>query len=166
MAVLIEGISVVVRRDAIGAKLQGGWQAFSDLVPNGTLCTDGQLARVGFMSPDEVEEFIQSLERLGLRFLDGGTAQDISVVDMLTGPAQDTSWLEFLCKSKERKISSCWLFEGPRDKGAGTYLPSLNMEVAVPYGWTYEGSLTEQHKFIPSKRRRSGAPARWRWWLG
>ena len=149
MAVLTEGISVVIRRDAIEAKLNGGWQAVLDHAPKRTLCTDGLLASVGFKRPDDVERFIQFLERSGLVFLEDGTAKDISVVDMLTGPTVNTPWLEFLGKAKAGTVSSSWLFEGPRDKGSGTYLQSLSMEVAVPYEWTYEESLTAQHKFIP-----------------
>jgi hypothetical protein len=47
MAVLCEGISVIVRRDAIDKDFDGGWSGFEALVPNSTLCTDGELARVG-----------------------------------------------------------------------------------------------------------------------
>ena len=51
MAVLVEGISAIVRAD----RLEGfeTWEAFKEIVPNGTLCADGELVRVGFMSPDE-----------------------------------------------------------------------------------------------------------------
>jgi len=150
MAVLVEGISVVIRRDAIEAKIKGGWQSFQDIVPNQTLCTDGQLARVGFTSPDDVEKFTQSMESGGLIFQKNGSAKDFSVVDMLTGPTVKTPWLEFLCTSKTREISSCWLYEGPRDKGSGAYFPSQSLEVAVPYGWTYEESLTAHHIFVPT----------------
>ncbi len=149
MAVLTEGISVVIRRDAIEAKFNGGWHAVLEHAPKRTLCTDGQLASVGFMRPDDVQRFIQFLELSGLVFLEDGTAKDISVVDMLTGPTVNTPWLEFLGKTKDGTVSSCWLFEDPRDKGFGTYLPSLCMEVAVPYGWTYEESLTALHTYVP-----------------
>jgi hypothetical protein len=52
MAVLVEAISVVVRRDAIDRSFEGGWMAFVSRVPNATLCTDNQLARVDFMDPE------------------------------------------------------------------------------------------------------------------
>ena len=151
MAVLIEGISVVIRRDAIQAKVDGGWQALRDIVQNSTLCTDGLLARVGFTSPDGAKQFIRSLENLGLTFLENTTATDISVVDMLKGPTMDTPWLEFARLSTGKfghKVAACWLFEGPRDKGYGTYLPGPSMELAVPEGWSYENSLTAHHTFL------------------
>ncbi len=67
MAVLVEAISVVVRIDAIRKKLIGGWSRFEKLVPNPTLCSDGELARVGFLGPDETKAFIDELVSLQLR---------------------------------------------------------------------------------------------------
>lgn len=40
MAVLVEAISVVVRRTAIAGQLHGGRVAFIGFVPNQTLCAD------------------------------------------------------------------------------------------------------------------------------
>ena len=149
MAVLIEGISVVVRRDAIEAKLAGGWRKFCELVPNHALCTDGQLASVAFTSPVDVERFCKLLKKNGLVFTERGTPLDFAVVGMDVGPTAKTPWLEFMLKNEERKISFCWLFEGKRDKGAGTYMPGLSIDIAVHLGWTYEESLTAHHIFIP-----------------
>jgi len=85
MAVLVEAISVVVRRDAIASKYPGGWDAFVDDVPNATLCFDGEVARVGFMAPPDVKAFLKHLERKGLQILDNGKFIDIAVVDQQTG---------------------------------------------------------------------------------
>ena len=35
---------------------------------NSTMCTDGELVRVGFMSPNAVQEYVESLEAGGLQF--------------------------------------------------------------------------------------------------
>ncbi len=59
MAVLVEGISLVVRLEALQEKIPGGWEAFRSSVPNSTLCADGEVARVGFMSPADVEAFVR-----------------------------------------------------------------------------------------------------------
>jgi len=66
MPVLIEGISVVVRASAILSKYAGGWPAFEALVPNRTLCADGELARVGFMVPEDARAFAERLAQGGL----------------------------------------------------------------------------------------------------
>ena len=65
MPVLIEAITVVLRRDAIDAKLTGGWNALRELIPNKTFCTDGTLARVAFLDPDAVRQFVEQLEAGG-----------------------------------------------------------------------------------------------------
>ena len=68
MAVLCEGISVIVRRDSIDQNFKGGWAGLLETVPNSTMCTDGELVRVGFLSPADVANYIHELEDLGLQF--------------------------------------------------------------------------------------------------
>src|ERR1039458_7210552 len=94
MAVLVEAISVIVRRDSIEQKLSGGWNAFEQSVPNATLCDDGVLARVGFMDPRDVGRYIDWLEENGLVFFREGKTVDIAVVDQLSGPTAPCEWLE------------------------------------------------------------------------
>ncbi len=54
MAVLIEGISVVVPVDVLEEKYPGGLDAYANDCPNQTFCCDGELTRVGFMTPVDV----------------------------------------------------------------------------------------------------------------
>lgn len=150
MAVLVEAISVVVRRDAIVSRLRGGWTRFVDLVPNSTLCNDGQLARVGFMSPDDVESFVTNLERGGLTFVRDGQAVDITVVDQMRGPTIPTEWLEYAqltLGNTRNKVAACWLFIGRR-VSAGVHMPAEGMSLATPDGWRYEDSLSASFKFV------------------
>lgn len=86
MAVLVETISVIVRRDAIETRFAGRWDRFLGIVPNLTLCYDDDLARIGFMSPPDVGAFIQLLENGGLTFARNQQAIDIAVVDQMRGP--------------------------------------------------------------------------------
>ena len=51
MAVLVEAISVVVRRDAIDRYFAGRWDGLAARVPNATPRTDGRLGRVDLMDP-------------------------------------------------------------------------------------------------------------------
>ena len=81
MAVLVEGVSVIVRVEAIHAKYPGGWAAFRDDVPNGTLCCDNEIARVGFMTPDDTKAFVERLSCQGLACLVNGKANDVAVAD-------------------------------------------------------------------------------------
>lgn len=155
MAVLIEGISVIVRRDAVAERLSGGWRQFLAIVPNSTLCFDEDLARVGFMSPQDVEEFVRRLEKGGLTFVRDGQAADIAVVDQMRGSTMPTEWLEFARLSlggTENKVAACWLFEGLRI-AAGIRMPAKAMTLATPDGWTYKDSLSANFKFVENEER-------------
>lgn len=151
MAVLAEAISVIVKGDSVKAKMLGGLDEFFRLVPNGTLCYDEELLRIGFMNPYDVEHFIGQLTERGLRFLEEGEAVDIAVVDQLRGPTTKVGWLEFgklaFGGDPQKKVSLCWLFEGPR-RGCGLHFIEKSMNVAMPTGWVYENSLSANFQFI------------------
>ena len=51
MSVLIEAISVVIQLEAVERFYPGGLEGLIESPPNGTLCHDDQLVRVGFMTP-------------------------------------------------------------------------------------------------------------------
>jgi hypothetical protein len=55
VAVLVEATSVIVRRGKLEAAYSGGWSGFVADCPNKTLCADRHIARIGFMSPLDVE---------------------------------------------------------------------------------------------------------------
>jgi hypothetical protein len=115
VAVLVEGISVIVRRGSIDRSFNGGWAGFCSCVPNATLCTDEKLARIGFMDPKAVERFVIHLQRGGLVFLSKGKCADIAVVDQQQGSTEPCDWLEFsrIPFGKDGgHIAACWLFEG------------------------------------------------------
>ena len=115
MAVLVEAISVIVWRDAIDKQFQGGWREFENVVPNRSLCADDELARVGFMSPPEVETFVRSLEKSGLTFVRNGQAVDIVVVDQPCPPTSlslliyllvklETKWRHVGCSRSQESL--------------------------------------------------------------
>ena len=152
MAVLVEAVSVIVRRDAIDRAYEGGWNAFVSAVPNATLCSDGEIARVGFTSTDEVESFVRLLEYRGLTFRQGGQAKDIAIVDQHRGPTTRCEWLDFGridYGADGRKVSACWLSEGPRI-AAGIHMRGASMPLATPSGWTFQGSLSDRFTFVPA----------------
>ncbi len=130
MAVLIEGISVVARQDAVERKYPGGWAAFAKNPPNNTFCADDSLARVGFMNPDDVRAYVTMLERSGLIFQDEGRAVDFAVVDQSRRPTTPVEWLSLgKIEIKGCEITIAWIGE-EYDGG-----------VAFPSGWSPEGAL-------------------------
>ena len=152
MAVLVEGISVVTRRAAIERSMDGGWPAFLRLIPHNAFCYDTDLAQVTFMSPQDVQHFVEQLAAAGLTFEEGGKPVDFTVVDQLEGPTLPTEWLEFARLNADGGgglMSACWLFEGPR-LGAGLHLRGRSIDVATPDGWVFEGSLSQDFNFVPT----------------
>lgn len=138
MAVLIEAVSVVVRRAAVEARYAGGMQAFGKSIPNRAACGDRHLLRVGFMATRDAEAYVESLEAAGLRCRRGaehadhdGEVIDVAVVSQHRGPWAAISWLKYAnIESDGRKLDVCWLAgEEPGD-------------IAVPNGWVYDKSLS------------------------
>lgn len=152
MAVLVEAISVIVRRDAIARKFAGGWSGFVAGVPNATLCFDEELARVGFMSPTDTEAYVGKLEGSGLTFLVDEQAVDIAIADQQQGLLVDCDWLEYARLNFDDcgEVGACWLYDGPRF-AYGTYLPSGTLTLATPPDWDYENSLSKEFHFAPDE---------------
>lgn len=147
MAVLVEGISVVIQAEAIDQNFPGGWEAFKEIVPNRTLCADGEVARIGFMTPVDVQTFTARLEENGLTFRTEGRAEHIVVIDQMRGPMITCDWIEF----------------GRVDwKGDGTPVAACRLvgtkvrEIVTPPGWVYEDSLSASFGFKPAGHEERG----------
>lgn len=143
MAVLIEGISVVIWADSLLAEFSGGWEAFKNIIPNKTLCADNKLVRVGFMTPDDVESFISKLQKAGLQFLEDEEAINIVVADQMRDLTSKCSWAEFgsidLHGKQNQKISTCRL-DG-----------SCLNQILTPPEWRFDGSLSQTFGFVPTE---------------
>jgi hypothetical protein len=158
LAVLVEAISVIVRRDSISQKFPGGWNAFVKSIPNATLCADNEVARIGFMAPNDVESYIKGLERAGFKFQDNGKAVDIAVVDQQRGPTIECDWLEFArlpFGQDGGTVSACWFFDGPR-VGIGIHMPGTSFELSTPVGWRFEESFSKKFGFVPAGEEDNG----------
>jgi hypothetical protein len=139
MAVLVEAISVIVRRVRIEESYPGGWDAFDADCPNKTLCADSDIARVGFMMPTDVETFTRKLERQGLVYVNDGKAIDVAVLDQHSGLCVPCDWLEFgHVQLKGNRVAAC--------RAVG----SMDNVMITPDGWKYEGSLSQTFGFVPT----------------
>jgi len=144
MPVLIEAISVIVRRDAVESKFPGGWEAFMGWVQNSTLCADSVIARVGFMAPQDVKHFITELESNGLTYLQRGSAVDMVVVDQQRGLAAPCDWLE---------IGSLAAPTNPeKTLRAARMGDSDDPNLITPDGWHFDGSLSDKFTFVETGR--------------
>ncbi len=140
MAVLVEAISAIIRVQAIHERYAGGWASFVLSVPNQTLCSDNELARVGFMSPDDCKAFVDQLDSVGIAFLRNGQTRDVTVADQLRGFTVPCEWADFgrIELNPGQTVSAAQL------KSTGS------RQVFCPEGWKYEGSLSQQFGFVPS----------------
>jgi tetratricopeptide (TPR) repeat protein len=145
MSVLIEGVSVVVKKATIDQKYYGGLNHYRRDCPNQTFCADEHLTRVGFQSPDDALRFAKQLEIRGFVFVKKGRLVEIALVDALQGFIKKCEWLNFsrmrahvFNSDVNAEISVCWL------KGTGFG------DLALPPGWNLKGSLSKQLLFIPN----------------
>jgi hypothetical protein len=107
MAVLAECLSIIIPVRTLEERYPGGVGRYELSCPNQSFCRDEHLARVGFMSPADVERFVASITATSsLTLLEGGVFVDIAVVDMFFGPTAPCPWLEFeFCDDGPQ----CWL---------------------------------------------------------
>jgi hypothetical protein len=149
MSVLVEAHSVIVRCDAIHGRYSGGWEKFIADVPNRTLCSDGEIARVGFMSPADAKAYINYLEHCGLRVDETGAAADLAAVFQLSGLKGPCDWLEFdrielHTHGSSASVAYCRLQGG------------VCTQLATPARWKYEGSLSQTFGIFPIASANTG----------
>jgi hypothetical protein len=143
MAVLVEATSVIARREKLEAAYPGGWAGFVADCPNRTLCADRHLARIGFMSPADVEAFVHRLEAVGMAFLRDGATVDIAVVDQMRGPTRRSDWLDWgHVDIEDRRVATCRLAGDTENR------------LITPDGWQYEKSLSATCGFVPNGAER------------
>lgn len=140
MAILVQCISVVIKAEVVEELYPGGWQAFREDAPNRTLCADGELVSVAFMSRDDVQAFVEALSEHGIRYLVEGKARDLVVVDESCGILAPCNWLRFGSVDWEsdpmKKVTACMR------------VPSECNRILAPLGWTYEQHGTARPRYV------------------
>lgn len=146
MAVLIEAWSVLVRRDAIDARFNGGWSNFLRLVPNRTLCMDTNLARVAFISWEDAESYIRFLASHGLVPANDEHWLDMVALNHIDGIEHPVPWLKTATTTLKpnQTVLVGWLSER-QSSDSFTYFPT---DFSAPEGWTYEDSLMANGQLI------------------
>jgi hypothetical protein len=141
MAVLIEATSIIIRVQAIHDRYSGGWESFVQKIPNQTFCSDNELARIGFMTPDDCKSFVDDLECHRIIFLKDGRSQDVIVADQLRGFTVPCDWADFgQVELKRGQTVSAAQLRG-----------TTRRQVFFPEGWIYEGSLSQKFGFVPTE---------------
>lgn len=142
MAVLIEAVCAVVRRDAIDLRVSGGWAAFEAAVPSGAFCYDSELASVGFMAVEDAEAFLTHLRSLGLRLSRDSGDSDVCLIEQLGRSGAPAPWLgttRLFTDEIGGEVAVAFL-KGTQDR-----------RVVVPGGWKFQGSVSQKpFEFMPN----------------
>lgn len=143
MAVLIEAISVITKLQSI--EEHGGFRQFKRLLNTKTFCSDGYLARIGFMDPMDVEKYCNELKKEGLLHQVKNTAHDFVIVDQQHGCTTPCDWVRV----------------GKVDPGFGIvtcckHFSDESTQVFTPEGWVYSGSLSESFGFATQGSEQAG----------
>ena len=152
MAVLIEANSVVVRVDAIQRVYPHGMWDFRREVPNRTFCTDGRLARVGFMAPGDVERYIDVLMLRGLRVRRREVQRDVVVIDQEAHSVEGCPWLLLRRLPMEdghvaaAECTDATATGGASLKASPEMIVVDGVAVAVPAQWRYASSISSSSR--------------------
>lgn len=142
MPVLIEAHSIVVRCAAIHKRYPGGWDRFAWEVPNRTLCSDEEIARVGFMSPVDAQAYANHLVSRRLRYYENGAVLDLAPVFQLSGLTVPCAWLQsgriYLDTCGQAASVACCRLSG-----------GSSVQLATPANWKYQGSLSQTYGLLP-----------------
>jgi len=139
MPVLIETLSVVIKRKAIKEKYPGGLSAFEVNAPfSGPVdffCADDDLAKVGFMTPADVGWFCDRMAEYGIGSPEKPT--DLVVVAACTeAPTRPCDWIEIIRYQLDEGVVLAARLKGSNDD-----------TLVVPEGWAYETSATKNTRF-------------------
>jgi hypothetical protein len=137
--VLVEGLSVIVRLETIETRLAGGLEQFRRLAPAATLCTDGELVRVGFETNEGMTVFLRVLVALGLRYAVGPAEDDVAscrvAIDAdgpraMHSPCDWVGYANYIWTETGAQVVTASLRKGHAPQNS----------IALPPGWEYETS--------------------------
>ena len=134
MPVLVERLSLMVRRAQLPDSMFRAWVALMAQSGASSALSDGELACASFSDERALSGALRTLVGLGLPFWKGTEPGDIAVVSQTQGPAYWWPWLEL------GHVSSP---DGHRVLAARV-AGSSRCDVTSPPSWTYAGSATQR----------------------
>lgn len=143
MPVIVEAITVLIRRKAIDEKYPGGYLAFDQEAPTmgpvDTLVADDDIAAVAFMAPVDVKQYCEYLGKFGIGSPENPV--DLAVIDQFTGAVTPCDWIE----------TAGQVVEGGGPVLTARLVGSSDETLVVPGGWSWEHSITKNTFFMPNE---------------
>jgi hypothetical protein len=135
MAVLVEGVCLLLRCDAVARLYPGGLAALADACTASAVCADEDLMALTFEDSAAAEDYLAELEQLGFRHLVNDMAVDAVLADPHLGPISPCGWAEY---------GQATIDSDPNKRVALCAMPGAEAtELCVPRGWRFQGSLSE-----------------------
>lgn len=135
MAVLIEGVCLLLRCEAVERHYPGGLTTLAETCAAQAVCADEDLMALTFEDSDAAEDFLAELEEYGLCHLRHGLAVDAVLADPHVGPVSPCGWAEY---------GQVLLDSDPRQRVAVCAMPGTDARaLCVPLGWRFPGSRSE-----------------------
>ncbi len=162
MAVVVDGFTVVVPKEALARRYPGGLEAYLRHLPNGTYCADHNICRVAFMVEADARSYVHRLVTAGLEGPPEGPSPDIAIVSVASGHLIPCDWLELqvLWHSSEGQMYGATVAKLPGDD-VTTF--------AVPDKWDPKAlrqisneDLEEQYELVNVDRQERGSVATYR----
>jgi hypothetical protein len=94
VAVYCAAVSVIVRNSTIEARFPGGISTFGLSRPNETLCSDGEISRVGFLVENDARSFIARLLEAGIVPPENEASSEIALIVEGMGFLYPCEWLQ------------------------------------------------------------------------
>lgn len=135
MAVLVEGVCLLLRCDAVTRLYPGGVAALAEACTADAVCADDELMALTFQDSDAAEDYLAELEQYGFRHLVNDMAVDAVLADPHIGPISPCGWAEY---------GQATVDSDPTRRVALCAMPGTDVdELCVPKGWRFRGSLSE-----------------------
>ena len=142
MSVIVEAVSVVVKRNSIQTKFPGGWSSFRSIVfSQYSMCADSSLASVSFLAAKDAHSYTKFLEEVGFVYL-----QDFAIADQTQGLKDSCDW--------------CYITNFEIDNNPATAVTGCKLEgcsetkLYVPPSWEFKGSLSQRCRYQDEGKNR------------
>jgi len=184
MPVLIEGVSVLLRKGSIHERYKGGYAQFLfDLNDYVSFTASNQLLCVSYKTHDEARALLKMLADKGMRVAlineEDPSKTDAVLVDQVFGPSVRVWWIDLIPISRSRKITAEMKEKSkgePKEESqelskehiliAATYEETDEKEelriknwdqgeIAYPLDWKYESSKSLDLEFLRMAENRS-----------
>jgi hypothetical protein len=136
MAVLVEGVCLLLRCEAVARLYPGGVNALAEACTAEAVCADDDLMALTFDDSDAAEDYLAELEEYGFRHLVNDMAMDAVLADPHLGPVSPCGWAEY---------GQATVDSDPSKRVALCAMPGTDLEaLCVPKGWRFRGSRSEE----------------------